>query len=273
MSYWGFLARFIIAPFVALGLTAIIDARRGKRRPDSLRHWRPETVIAAHSAIALAYTTPWDNYLVATKVWWYDPKLVAGGLIGYVPVEEYSFFILQPLLTGVWLMLMARYVPLPEAEYTLSAAASARTRQLASMVGGAAWLAALGLLVSRWKQATYLGLLFTWALPPLIFQAAFGADILWRYRKLLLLGILPPTLYLAAVDRLAISSGTWTINPEKSVGINLFGRLPLEEFLFFLMTNTLIAVGVTLMAAKQSRTRAEWYIGSAVKAIRCVLGR
>ncbi|MHB8625356.1 MAG: lycopene cyclase domain-containing protein [Aggregatilineales bacterium] len=56
--------------------------------------------------VAVAYTTPWDNYLVASRVWYYDPRLVLNIILGYVPVEEYLFFILQTLAVGlfvVWL--------------------------------------------------------------------------------------------------------------------------------------------------------------------------
>ena len=52
--------------------------------------------------IAVAYTTPWDNYLVATNVWWYDESLVTGLKLGWVPIEEYTFFVLQTLMTGLW---------------------------------------------------------------------------------------------------------------------------------------------------------------------------
>jgi lycopene beta-cyclase len=38
-------------------------------------------------------------------VWGYGADRVIG-TIGYVPVEEYLFFILQPLLTGLWLYLV-----------------------------------------------------------------------------------------------------------------------------------------------------------------------
>ena len=51
--------------------------------------------------VAVLYTTPWDNYLVATGVWWYDPHLVAGLVLGWVPIEEYTFFILQTLAMGL----------------------------------------------------------------------------------------------------------------------------------------------------------------------------
>jgi lycopene cyclase domain-containing protein len=55
---------------------------------------------------ALVYTSPWDNYLVATKVWFYDPRAVLNIILGYLPLEEYLFIILQTLLVGlfaVWL--------------------------------------------------------------------------------------------------------------------------------------------------------------------------
>jgi lycopene cyclase domain-containing protein len=62
--------------------------------------------IGLHVVIALVYTTPWDNYLVATNVWWYDPELVTGIVIGWVPIEEYTFFILQPILGGLWIFFL-----------------------------------------------------------------------------------------------------------------------------------------------------------------------
>lgn len=51
--------------------------------------------------IALIYTTPWDNYLVASGVWFYDPARVWNIILGWVPLEEYIFFILQTILTGL----------------------------------------------------------------------------------------------------------------------------------------------------------------------------
>jgi len=59
-------------------------------------------------AAALIYTTPWDNYLVATRVWYYDPQLVLNIILGYVPLEEYAFFILQTLLAGLFVLWLWR---------------------------------------------------------------------------------------------------------------------------------------------------------------------
>jgi lycopene cyclase domain-containing protein len=86
-------------------------------------------------------------------------------------------------------------------------------------------------------------------------QVGFGGDILWHYRKLILWTLIPATIYLCVADALAIESGTWTINPEQSV--NFFvGGLPFEEIVFFFVTNVMIAVGTTLVLARQSQERA-----------------
>lgn len=68
------------------------------------REWRQAWWLRAALftiLVALVYTTPWDNYLVATKVWYYDPTRVWNIILGWVPLEEYLFFVLQTILTGL----------------------------------------------------------------------------------------------------------------------------------------------------------------------------
>lgn len=109
-------------------------------------------------------------------------------------------------------------------------------------------------LISGWNPGIYLSLILVWALPAIALQLAFGADILWHFRKLVALAILPIFLYISAADSLAISSGTWTIDPAQSTGI-FIGRLPIEEAVFFLTTVMLIGFGLTLTLARASQVR------------------
>jgi lycopene cyclase domain-containing protein len=90
---------------------------------------------------------------------------------------------------------------------------------------------------------------------------AFGADILWYFRRIVLLTILVPTIYLASADSLAIDAGTWTINPGKSLMIFISG-LPIEEFIFFLTTNTLVVLGIILAGTIEGKIRLEEIIKS-----------
>jgi putative membrane protein len=86
-------------------------------------------------------------------------------------------------------------------------------------------------------------------------QVLFGADILWLYRKLVFWGIAIPSTYLSLMDILALKDTTWSISPSQTTGILFFGILPLEEMLFFFVTNVLLTFGMTLMLANVSQER------------------
>ena len=251
MTYFSFLAYFLLIPIIILGIVALVDRRRGVQLPATLRAWPPWAAISLHVFIALLYTTIWDNYLVATRVWWYDPELVTGITLGWVPIEEYTFFVLQPILAGLWLLFWARSL----SRVALPGGFVGWLRVAGTALLGLFWLASAIILVAGWQPGNYLALELVWALPPIALQLAFGADILWRYRRLVLLVILSLALYLSATDAIAITLGTWTINPEKSLDLLIAGLLPIEEFLFFLLTTTLITFGIVLVIAQDSHAR------------------
>ena len=240
MSYFLFLILFVILP--ALAILTMLRFRLTKLEA---------VLIGVHSLIALIYTTPWDNYLVANRIWWYDPDLVTGIVFGWVPIEEYTFFIVQPVLTGAWLVLLMRRMKAGQSEVR-----NPKAVRIGSVLAvGAVWVGSVAMLASGWAPGTYLGLELAWALPPIMLQLGFGADLLWARRKLVGLALVTATVYLSAADALAITAGTWEINPEKTVNLLLGGVLPLEEFMFFLLTNTLVVFGITLGLAPESLTR------------------
>jgi lycopene cyclase domain-containing protein len=250
MSYFGFLGWFLLIPIGLLLLLIGLAWRSGRTLPAPLRSWAAAPAISLHVLLAVLYTTPWDNFLVATRVWWYDPTKVSGLTLGWVPIEEYTFFILQPVLAGLWLLFLIRSLHLPaEVEPAPKVRLYALTGSLLI------WLLSTLLLVSGWAPTRYLTLELSWALIPISIQLAFGADLLLRRWRLVLLAILPMTVYLSLADALAIDLGIWTIDPAQSLQIYLGGILPIEEALFFLLTNMLITFGMTLVLSTESRTR------------------
>jgi len=251
MTYFGFLLRFLVVPILLLLIVVVSARRRGKRLPDTLRGLPFVAALLGHIIVALLYTTPWDNYLVATGVWYYNPALVTGITIGWVPIEEYTFFLLQPVLVGLWLYLLATTLDLRPSGHV----ARPRLRWGSVLVVGAIWLAAVAAFLADWAAAQYLSIILAWALFPVLIQLAMGADILWRYRKLVFWTLAPATLYLAVADALAIGAGTWTIDPAQSFHVLISGVLPVEEFVFFFMTNVLLVFGMTLVLARESHDR------------------
>lgn len=250
MTYFGFLLRFLILPIVILFLIAWGDERRGRSLPAALRAFPAWAAILLHVVIAVVYTTPWDNYLVATRVWWYDPARVTGIVLGWVPIEEYTFFALQPILAGLWLLVLMRRLPLPAVRPLQPA-----WRRWPLVVLGALWAVAVVILVGGWRPGTYLALELVWALPPIMLQIAFGGDILARYGRIVGTALFSLVLYLSATDALAIRAGVWTIDPAQSLPVLIGGVLPVEEFLFFTLTCTLLVFGIVLVMARESHER------------------
>jgi putative membrane protein len=119
-----------------------------------------------------------------------------------------------------------------------------------------AWIAFFTVWLTEWAPGTYLALIMSWALIPVLIQVAFGADILWHKRKLIAAATAIPTVYFWMLDFVAMEGGTWTLDPVQTLGVKLFGVLPLEEMVFFLMTNLLITFGVTLVLSPQGQERA-----------------
>ena len=261
MTYFGFLGIFLLIPIGLLIILILWDRMRDREIPAALHAWPPAAAIFLHVVIAVLYTMIWDNYLVATRVWWYDPTLVTGVTIAYVPIEEYTFFILQPILAGLWLLFLLRRMRLPDvrSQELLSSGASTSKgmwlRFVTVVIATVIWLGSIILLASGSQPGIYMGLELVWAIPPIALQLAFGADILWRYRQLVALVIMPLTLYLSTADAVAINSGIWTINPQKSIDLLLGGILPIEELLFFMLTNTLVTFGIVLVLAQASHER------------------
>lgn len=257
MTYFGFLSRFIGIPLLFLAVLTWRDWRGGRRLPPRLSGIPARWVLLAHVAAAVIWTTPWDNYLVATGVWYYDPQRVTGITLGWVPVEEYTFFVVQTLLTGLWLLWLARRLDgRREATDRSWPMFSARNR-IAGAVAGAIWLASILPAVLGWRPGNYLALEVGWLVPPIILQLLVGAERLWHERRLVAAGLIPPVIYLAAADSIAIAAGTWTIAPDQTTGLLIGGVLPIEEALFFLLTNTLIVFGMILvLPASHPRTAA-----------------
>ncbi|WP_245846033.1 lycopene cyclase domain-containing protein [Longibacter salinarum] len=224
---------FVFTLPVIIGLAATLPRPLG-----GVGGRRGRWAIPLLCVIAFSYTTPWDNYLVANDVWWYGADRVIA-TIGYVPVEEYMFFLLQPVLTGLFL-----YHVLGRLGY-----ADRRSGLLPHVLGAAFWLLVSGIsfyhLRSGPDDAFYLSLILAWSGPVLAGMWLYDGKTLWAKRKTMLVAVGVPTLYLWFADAIAIYAGIWTISTDYTLGLKVW-TLPVEEATFFLVTNLLVVKGILL---------------------------
>lgn len=250
MTYMQFHLAFTLPPVAAMIVLYLICFRTrafDKGKPGALMRW-PVIALLAHVVMAVLYTSPWDNYLVANGVWGYpEGKVIA--TIGHVPIEEYLFFILQTVITGLFLLTLGfRFKELNAPKVTESRI----LRPIVACVFVS--VAALGLVLSNVSWGSYLGLILVWACPILAIQWGFGGDLILRRAKLWAVALSIPTIYFWLADRIAIGLNIWWISPEHTTGILLLG-LPLEEAVFFLITNLMVVSGMLLVLEPESRAR------------------
>ncbi len=84
------------------------------------------------------------------------------------------------------------------------------------------------------RHLTYLAVLAGCLLSALWLEPVRRVGVLRRWRRLVLT-VVPVALVFLAWDVAAIAAGHWRYDRSQLVGIELPGRLPLEELLFFLV--------------------------------------
>lgn len=230
MTYLAFHLAFIIPPIIVFGWLMRRDIGEISK-PIGL-------IILA----AVVYTTPWDNYLVYKGVWGYGSNRVLG-TIGYVPYEEYLFFILQPILAGLWFFWIRKRFPSDNAGHL--------DRSVGATVGLCLTIGGIVFLAFGNDRSTYLGLILAWFGPVVAGLSWIGTAVAWPQRKAMMVGIAVPTLWLWIADWTALHKGIWTILEAYSVGLNPLG-LPIEEALFFLCTNWMVVMGLAMLQPAQN---------------------
>ncbi len=202
--------------------------------------------------VAVAYTIPWDSYLIHTKVWTYPPNGVLGFSVFKIPIEELFFFVIQTYMTSLLYILVNKptlYVTCLFDD-TDTKQRDARYFQFRKRLGqvffvcftlSSSYFSTLPL-----SKGTYLALICGWAGPVLLALWCLAYQpLLTLPRSKTWLPILLPTAYLWIVDTIALLRGTWSIEAGTKVGIQVWPSLEVEEALFFLVTNTLVVFGLT----------------------------
>jgi lycopene cyclase domain-containing protein len=223
VTYLEFLAWFVVPLLAAVALV-----RRSLAVP---------LTLGAYVVLAVVWTTPWDGYLIANGVWAHGD--VAARFLR-VPAEEYAFMVGQALATGWWTLFLLDRRPPP------GPATDRYNRRFGAALLWAGASIASWILHPQWTNGFYLTAIVGWFGPLFALQSAVGADRLAAPgRRLRLLAVGAPTAYLWIADRIAIGAGTWTLSPDLTLPVRPLG-LPVEEALFFLLTNLVLVNGLIL---------------------------
>lgn len=229
MTYAGFHLRFNV-PVLAAALVL-----------GGWRLWCAEGlwVMGGILLIVMVFTSPWDNWAARCGIWGFKEGRY-WRKVGYLPVEEYAFFVIQSLQAmGLAAWLCGVLGPFETGPHPLS------WREQGLWLGGGAvlWGVAgwFGRRVGPRSRGHYAWHLFYWFLPLIGAQWVIGWPVLverWPVLAVVTLGL---GTYLSVADWLAIRSEIWFFDERQTTGHRIAGVMPWEEAAFFYLTSLLVA--------------------------------
>jgi len=198
------------------------------------------------------FTAPWDNLAAKWGIWGF-PREKYCFRIGYLPVEEYAFFVLQSVNVMLAVRALFHFFP----DWLIGQKTDV----------GAATLICLAASIIPWTFITFrfrslrrtagprvnYAIHLAWFLPVIYTQWLLAPSLFWGHASLLLLLTASFGAYYTLADVFAVRSGTWYFDEKQITGAKLGGILPWEEIAFFFLTSLLVAQSYLLLLASELR--------------------
>lgn len=187
--------------------------------------------------MALVYTSPWDHLLIDRGVWFYGEGVVWSWILG-IPVGEYLFFIIQTLGTSLLLFKLG-YDSIDEGKPRILDSKKFSLPFILLTAAGI-WMVLFGA-----ESSFYIGSILAWSGPVISLQWAYGGKRLLEAKKSVIRTIVISSAYLWSIDYVAIEKNLWNLSIQTRTGFEILG-LPVEEALFFTLTNLMVVQGIIL---------------------------
>ncbi len=209
--------------------------------PPALTHTMLEVILAA-----VIFTTPWDNIAAKRGIWGF-PRDKYTRRIGYLPVEEYLFFILQTLNVMLGVRVLFHFHP----DWHRAVTTSLESWNALCLAASVPTWIVIGLQMHRWGRergphVNYV-LHLAWFLPVIYIQWLIAPALLAIHIGLLAIVTLGFGLYYSVADYLAVLADLWFFDEKQITGYKIGGRLPWEEAAFFCLTSLLVAQSYLLL--------------------------
>ena len=200
----------------------------------------------------MIFTTPWDNLAAKWGIWGF-PREKYSLRIGYLPVEEYAFFLLHS--ANVMLAVRALFHFVPDWQIGLETEIGKWTLicLAASLIPWAFIAAQLYGLRRKVGPRVNYAIHLAWFLPVIYAQWILAPPLFWGHAGLLVLVTAAFGIYYTLADLVAVRAGTWFFDEKQITGMKLGGILPWEEIAFFFLTSLLVAQSYLLLLPSDLR--------------------
>jgi lycopene cyclase domain-containing protein len=200
----------------------------------------------------MIFTTPWDNLAAKWGIWGF-PREKFSFRIGYLPVEEYAFFLLQSLNVMLAVRALFRFFPdWPTGQQT-DIGKGTLICLAASVIPWVFVAIQLRWLRRKAGPRVNYAIHLAWFLPVIYVQWIMAPPLFWGHAGLLALVTATFGIYYTLADLAAVHAGTWFFDEKQITGIKLGGVLPWEEIAFFFLTSLLVAQSYLLLLPEDFR--------------------
>ena len=194
----------------------------------------------------MTFTTPWDNLAAKWGIWGF-PREKYSLRLGYLPIEEYAFFLLQSVNVMLAVRALFRFFP----DWQTGRETDIGTMNLVGLaVSVIPW--AFVALHLRWLRRqggprVNYAIHLAWFLPVIYSQWVLAPALFFGHAALLAMVTVAFGVYYTLADLAAVRAGTWYFDEKQITGVKLGGILPWEEIAFFLLTSLLVAQSYLLL--------------------------
>ena len=216
--------------------------------------WFAEEFVAAGIVLlaVMVFTTPWDNLAAKWGIWGF-PREKYSFRIGYLPVEEYAFFIFQSVNVMLAMRALFHFVPNWASGQGVLIGKETLYCLAASVLPWIFIWFQLRWLRKRGGPCVNYAIHLAWFLPVIYGQWVLAPFLFLSHAGLLATVTFAFGVYYTLADIVAVRGGTWHFDEKQITGVKLAGLLPWEEIAFFFLTSLLVAQSYLLLLPSDLR--------------------
>jgi lycopene cyclase domain-containing protein len=200
----------------------------------------------------MIFTTPWDNLAAKWGIWGF-PREKYSLRIGYLPVEEYAFFLLQSVNVMLAVRALFHFFPDVMTGQETDIGMITLICLAASIIPWSFIVFHLRRLRRKAGPRVNYAIHLVWFLPVIYTQWVLAPALFWGHAGLLALVTFAFGIYYTLADLAAVRAGTWFFDEKQITGVKLGGILPWEEIAFFFLTSLLVAQSYLLLLPSDLR--------------------
>jgi lycopene cyclase domain-containing protein len=216
--------------------------------------WLHEETLAPVLVLlaVIVFTAPWDNLAAKWGIWGF-PREKYTLRIGYLPLEEYAFFILQSVNVMLAVRALFHFFPNLQTGQETDPGLFAYLCLGVSLVPWGIVAAQFYWLRRKAGPRVNYAVHLAWFLPVIYGQWILAPSLFWEHAGLLALVTAVFGVYYTLADLVAVRAGTWFFDEKQITGVKLARLLPWDEIAFFFLTSLLVAQSYLLLLPSDLR--------------------